>query len=130
MRALLGLPVVAVMLAALSADTADASYCGVAKFRRCKPVCCVDHTCCKWQCHTVMKTCRQVVYEPKQFTCYKTCYQPVCVPKTITCTKYVPETHYRECKFTVCKPVWETKTRQVRYTVCKPVWETKTRQVC
>ena len=84
MRSALGVPLVAVLLAAIAASTADASYCGAARYRRCKTACCADYTCARQQCTTVMKTCREVVYEKQQYTCYKTCYDRVCEPKTIT----------------------------------------------
>ena len=48
------------------------------------------------QCCTVMKTCKEVVYEQRQYTCYKTCCERVCEQRTINCVKYVPETCYRE----------------------------------
>ena len=112
----------------LAGRSTEAGYCGAARLRCCRPsACSADYGCCKQQCHTVMKTCKEVVYEKKQYTCYKTCYKPVWETKTINCVKYVPETCYRECRYTVCKPVYETKYRTCTYTVCKPVWETRTK---
>jgi len=105
MRTVLGVPLIAVLLTVFTVNTADACYCGAARYLRCKPNCCVDYASCKQQCYTVMKTCKQVVYEKQQYTCYKTCYERVCVPKTINCVKYVPETCYRDVTYTVCKPV-------------------------
>ena len=84
MRTALGVPLFAAILAVLAASNADASYCGAARYCRCRPECCVT-TCCPEQCHTVMKTCREVVYEQQQVTCYKTCCERVCVPETSFC---------------------------------------------
>src|SRR5579863_4538829 len=110
MKALLGVPILAVVLAAVSAETADACWCGAAKFRCCAGCCdTISYCCTKQQCHTVMKTCKEIVYEKQNYTCYKTCYETVCEPRTIDCVKYVPETCYRQCEYTVCRPVWETK---------------------
>ena len=50
--------------------------------------CC--RTCCApvaQQCCTVMKTCQQVVYQQKQYTCYRTCYEPVWEQKTVTAVR-------------------------------------------
>ena len=55
-----------------------------------------------------MKTCKEVVYEQRQYTCHKTCWERVCVPKEINCVRYVPETCYRECTYTVCRPAGKT----------------------
>ena len=49
-----------------------------------------------------MKTCKEVVYEQREYTCHKTCWERVCEQKTVNCVKYVPETCYRECEYTVC----------------------------
>ncbi len=130
MRKLLGVPLIAGVLLAIAASTADACYCGAARYRLFRRACCsADYAACKMQCHTVMKTCKQVVYEKQQYTCYKTCYERVCEQKSVNCVKYVPETRYRECAYTVCKPVWETRVRTCNYTVCKPVWETWYREI-
>jgi len=83
MRRLLGVPVVAVTFLVVMANLADAR-CGT----------CAT-TCSPCRCSTVMKTCRQVVYEKQEVTCYRTCYEPITEEKTVTCTKYVPETQYR-----------------------------------
>jgi hypothetical protein len=118
MKALSRAPLVAVMLTALGWGSADASYCGAARYN-----CCggggdtASYACSKQQCHTVMKTCKEVVYERQNYTCYKTVYEPVCEERTIDCVKYVRELAYRNCEYTVCKPVYETKTRTVHYTV-------------
>ncbi len=36
MRTALGVPVIVAVLAMIAANTADASYCGAARYRRCK----------------------------------------------------------------------------------------------
>ena len=69
MRNVWGASLIAVLLTVVAANSADASYCGAARFCRVKPACCAKYTCCKQQCHTVMKTCREVVYERQQQTC-------------------------------------------------------------
>jgi len=97
MRTLLGVPMLAVLLAAALANSGYASCCGAASYRNigcCQPA---DYGCAKQQCYTVMKTCRETVYEQQQYTCYKKCYETVYEAKTITCCKMVPETCYREC---------------------------------
>jgi hypothetical protein len=127
MKNLLVVPLLSALLAVSLARNADAGYCGACCYSRCAPCCGVNYCGAKQQCCTVMKTCKEVVYEQQCYTCYKTCYETVCEPKTIDCVKYVSETAYRNCEYTVCKPVWETKTRTCSYTVCEPVYETKTR---
>src|SRR5690348_12266465 len=123
MKTLLGVPLVAVILMALSVDTAVAGYCGACRYRCCATCCDAGPAPCKMQCHTVMRTCKEVVYEKQNYTCYKTVMEPVVENRTINCCHYVQETAYRDCCYTVCKPVWETKTRDICYTVCKPVYE-------
>src|SRR5512135_2424625 len=82
MRTALGVPVIAAVLALVMADMADASYCGAARYLRCRPVCHAESGCCPQQCYTVMKMGREIVYEQQQVTCYQTCYERVCVPET------------------------------------------------
>ena len=103
MRRLLGMSVIAIALIALAAGVADA--CG-----RCQRAnCCCVQTCCAPQpacaVTTVMQTCRKIVYDQQQVTCYRTCYDAVTEPKTIQCVRYVAETQYRQCNYTVYKPV-------------------------
>lgn len=109
---------------------ASQSYAASRGIRCCYPV--VRTACCEpaAQCTTVMKTCQEVVYQQKKYTCYRTCYERVCEQKTLTAVRYVPETQYRECTQTVCRPVYETAEREVCYTVCKPVREIQTVKVC
>ena len=66
MKRFWGLPIVAAVLAAGLAENAEAGYCGAARFRCCAPACDAGQ-----QCHTVMRTVRQTVYEPQQFTTYR-----------------------------------------------------------
>eukprot|EP00534_Pseudo-nitzschia_fraudulenta_P008089 CAMPEP_0201143550 /NCGR_PEP_ID=MMETSP0851-20130426/5269_1 /ASSEMBLY_ACC=CAM_ASM_000631 /TAXON_ID=183588 /ORGANISM="Pseudo-nitzschia fraudulenta, Strain WWA7" /LENGTH=172 /DNA_ID=CAMNT_0047417843 /DNA_START=97 /DNA_END=611 /DNA_ORIENTATION=+ len=130
MRAVLGLPILAVMLAAFSANSAEAAYGGLFSFRNagcCEPA---TYECCKQQCYTVNKTCKETVYEKQEQTCYKTVYETVYEDKTVDCVTYETETRYKDCTYTTCKPVWETKYRTVNYTTCKPVWETRTKDIC
>ncbi len=44
MRTVLGVPLIAVVLMAMSASTADAAFCA-RPGTRCKPVCCPEYTC-------------------------------------------------------------------------------------
>ena len=64
MRALKGVSLIALVLAVSSASVAEARYCGAARYNCCATSddCC-SFAKCKQQCHTVMKTCREVVYE-------------------------------------------------------------------
>ncbi len=105
MKALLGVPLFAVILLVVMMDTAQAGYCGAARYRSCASAAKPRYAPCKQQCHTVMRTCKEVVYEKQNYTCYKTVYEPVCENRTINCVKYVRETKYRDCCYTVCKPV-------------------------
>jgi hypothetical protein len=156
MNARLAVPIAAVFLAAASVHTASAAYCGAASYSHCCDAgtvngsesdcgAAVGGAVADGNCgsHVVMRTVREVVYEPKQMTCYRNCYETVYEDRTVSCVNYVTETAYRNVEYTVRKPVyetrqktytycvnrpvWETKTRTVNYTVMKPVWETKTR---
>jgi hypothetical protein len=127
MNKLFGVAIVAVVLWAGMANGVEACYCGAAR----RAVCC--QSCCRpvaQQCCTVMKTCREVVYQQKQYTCYRTCCEPVWEQKTVTAVRYVPETRYRQCVETFCRPVYETAEREVCCSVCKPVKEMRTVNVC
>ena len=75
MNALRVVPILVALAAAMSVERAEASYCGAARYKSCT-ACCdpVEYACCKKQCHTVMKTCREVVYEQKQYSFSKTVY--------------------------------------------------------
>lgn len=108
-------------------DKANACYCGAGRYAVSLRHCCAPVAS---QCCTVMKTCKQVVYQQKQHTCYRTCYEPVWEQKSVTATRYVAETQYRPCVQTVCKPVYETAEREVCYTVCKPIKQMQTIKVC
>src|SRR5688572_26868870 len=114
MKAFRGIPILVGLYMATTVGQADASYLGAARYKSCTSCCApTEYAACKQQCHTVMKTCREVVYEQKQYTCYKTVYEKVCEPKTIDCVNYVKEVCYRDCSYTVCKPVYETHYRTV-----------------
>ena len=59
MRTLLGVPIVAVLLAAVTVNTGYASCCGAASYKHlgcCDPA---SYGAAKQQCYTVMKTCRE-----------------------------------------------------------------------
>ena len=118
---------VAVVWFAGMAGTVEACYCGVGRYAVCRRACSASVA---QQCCTVMKTCQQVVYHQKQYTCYRTCYEPVWEQKTVTAMRYVSETQYRQCVQTVCRPVYETAQRDVCYTVCTPVKSMQTVKVC
>ena len=87
MKKILGVAAGAVALAAMSAGSADACFCGAPGSTAGRVACCDTCECCPQQCSTVMKTCREVVYEQRQYTCYKTCYERVCEQKTDQCVK-------------------------------------------
>jgi hypothetical protein len=107
MKRLLGVPLIATVLLVIAASSAEASYCGAVRHLLCGRACCETGCAapCAMQCSTVMKTCKQIVYEQQQYTCYKTCWERVCEQKVVNCVKYVPQTCYREVSYTVCKPV-------------------------
>ncbi|MDO4630281.1 MAG: hypothetical protein Q4C70_13965, partial [Planctomycetia bacterium] len=129
MKNVLGLSVMSILLLAMiCVSPAQARYCGATRCFPCVKVC-PQYECVKMECHTVMKTCRKVVWERQDFTCYRNITERVCVPKTITCTKMVPETCYRDVTYTVQRPVWENCVRTENYTVRRPVWETCTKNV-
>ena len=87
MNRLMGVLVLAAVLAAGTVNSAEACYCGCAGAACCQTSCCcaVPQQCC-----TVMRTCQQVVYEPKQYTCYRTCYEAVWEQKPVTCVAMCP----------------------------------------
>ena len=130
MRQLVGLLMISAFMVVTSANSAYAACCGVVSYTACEDceVGCASDPC--QPTHTVMRTRRRVVWEPKEITCYKNVYETVCEEKTIDCVRYERETRYKECKYTVCKPIRETHYRECNYTVCKPVWETKTKEIC
>src|SRR6188472_3433847 len=94
MRTLLGVPIAAVLLAAAAASTAHASCCGAASYKNvgCSEPC--GYAPAKQHCYTVMKTCREVVYDKQEYTCYKKVHETVYDTRTVECCKMVPETHY------------------------------------
>ena len=131
MKNLLVVPMLAVAMAVASVREADAGWCGAACFNRCGSCCsAVDYCGCRQQCCTVMKTCKEVVYEKQDYTCYKTVYETGLREQDDRLREVRRRDRYRNCEYTVCKPVWETKTKTFDYTVCKPVYETKTKDIC
>jgi len=93
MKTMYGVAAAAVLIVAAYTNTASAAYLGAACYQ--KAGCGVevaDTSCQKPQCYTVMKTCRKVVYEKQQVTCYRTVRETVCETRTIDCVKYVPQT--------------------------------------
>jgi hypothetical protein len=105
MKKLMFVPLVAVALMAIAADTASAAYCGAARYSCCTTEAPAEHADCKQNCYTVMKKCREIQYEKQAYTCYKTVYENVCENKVLNCVKNVYETHYKDVCYTVCKPV-------------------------
>ena len=99
MRFLRGVPILAVVLVALAAKSAPAAYCGAASYSRCGCSKVVSDCCEPQQCYTVMKTCRQVVWEQEQCTSYRRVYETCYEDRVINCVKYVPETCFRECRY-------------------------------
>jgi hypothetical protein len=83
MRTLLGVPIAAVMLAAVMVNTGYASCCGAASYKHVSCTAPADYGSAKQHCYTVMKTCRETVYEQQQYTCYKKAYETVYETKTI-----------------------------------------------
>lgn len=117
---------VVVLLLGLT-STVEACYCGAARYAVCRRACCtpVAESCC-----TVMKTCQQVVYQQKQYTCYRTCYEPVYEQKKVMAVRYETETKFRQCVDTVMRPVYEQAEREICYRAIKPVKTTQTIKCC
>ncbi len=63
MRTLLGVPILAALLLTLAARQADARLCGAARYQCCVPCCDSGFQAASCNCHTVMKTCYQTVWE-------------------------------------------------------------------
>ena len=113
------------VLAAFSAQQAQAAYCGACSYVGVRPCACEFTT----QCNTVMKTCRKVVFEKEQVVCYRNAVQKVPVTRQVTCTRYVPERQARQITYTVNRTVWENCQKTVTRTVNKVVYETVQKQV-
>jgi hypothetical protein len=157
MRRLLVITFIAGLLQTLGTMTADACYCGAARYRCGKQSSCsrTKHCCCPSQCYPAMKTCQEVVYEEKQCTFYKTVFEEVKDKVVVKAVKYVEDTEYRCCKCTTqqpkesacCEPVKSCAPaaacgppatctemapveciRKVPYTVCRPVCYEKTEE--
>ena len=101
MRNLLSASVIAVVLLTIEVGTAEAGYCGAARYHSCRRSECRP-TCC--QCYTVMKTCKETIYEEYEVTQYKTVYEEVIDKTTVTAVKYVPQTAYRCVPCTIMQP--------------------------
>lgn len=122
MKTWLKISLVAAALAAWGANTADAGYCGAARYRCCKATCgAAEGACCKQQCCTVMKVCEEVTYEEKQMTVYETVFEDVPEKKEVETTKFVEETEPRIVSITV------RQTREVECpkSCCDPCAEPK-----
>jgi hypothetical protein len=84
-------------------SVADAGYCGAARHRHCRRVCCAA-PCCTQQTCTVMKTVCEVVYDEVPQTCYKTVYEEVVEKVTVNAVRYVEGTAYRCAPCTIYQP--------------------------
>ena len=117
MRTWLGILLVACVVMALGASTADAAYCGAARYRCCKPSCCQGEcAACKQQCCTVMQVCEEVTYEEKQVTVYDTVYEEVPEKKPVETTKFVEDKEPR----IVSLPVKQTREVACPQSCCDP----------
>ena len=126
MKKILGAAIAAVaMFAAFSVEQANAAYCGACSYTVCRP-CAQAFTT---QSNVVMKTCRKIVCENQQVTCYRTQVERVPVTRQCTFTKYVPERQAREVCYTVNRVVWENCQKTVNRTVRRVVWEDVQKQV-
>jgi hypothetical protein len=115
--------IAAVALLGGMVGTADAFYCGAARWAACRSP--EPQQCC-----TIMKTCQQTVYEEKLYTCYRTCYQPIWEYKVVSGVRNVPQTHYRDCIQIITRPVYKEVVRQVPCLISRPVEETRTIKIC
>ena len=77
MRTLLVVPLLAVALAVASAQNGRRRLCAGqrASAARSDLLLPINYCGCQQQCYTVMKTCKEVVYEKQNYTCYKTVYE-------------------------------------------------------
>ena len=143
MKLLMGAMLAAAATLAITTETASASYCGATRH---KSKCC----CTCQECHIVMKTCREVVYEPVEKICYDTVYEEVKETVKVPCTKYIEQTRYRMvemdcnqpkescCPQSGCCDVCaepevcfqcEPCIRKMPYTVLVPVPDEKTEEI-
>jgi len=106
--------VIAAFLLMVGVNTADARYCGALRHGCCKPSCC-QPTCC----YTVMKMCKETVYDEEERTLYRTVYKEVMDERIIDAVEYVEETRYR------CRPctTWQPQAEPCCESVdcCEPV---------
>ena len=95
MRSLLRMPAIAIALWLLGTNVADASYCGALR-SRCRKAACFtcQPTCCKVECHPVMKKVKEIVYDEEEVTCYRTVYEEV-PGEQYDAVKYEEATAYR-----------------------------------
>jgi hypothetical protein len=101
MKNALVVPVVAAVLLAIGVNAAEACYCGAF---RCRVKCCPAVTVgCQMQTCTVMKTCKEVVYEERECTQYKTVFEEVIDKRMVDAVKYVEDTEYRCVPCTICQ---------------------------
>ena len=103
MARLVSASVVAGFLLILSHGMAQAEGCDACQDTTCrqschKPSCCCS---CEW---TVMKKCKEIVYDEEEITLYKTVYEEVVDKHVIDAVKYVPETQYRCVPSTAWQP--------------------------
>jgi len=94
MRRFLAVAAIAAVPLLIDTSTAQAAYCGALRSRCCQPSCCCECTC-QQKCCTVMKTVREVTYEPYEVTAHKIVYKEVIDKVPIEAVKYVEETHYK-----------------------------------
>jgi hypothetical protein len=94
----------------LGATAAEAGCVGAGRYyhRRCTCCCAAPCTCCQQQCFTVMKRCKEIVYEEKECTAYQTVYEEVVEKQTVEAVKFVEETQYRCQPTTVMQPCEST----------------------
>jgi hypothetical protein len=106
MQSLMRVPLVVTLLLCGISNVADACYCGAARYCLCRRVRrpATAAPCCAKQCHTVMKTCCEVVYEEVERTLYKPEYQEVVEKVPVDAVRYVEGTAYRCASRTVWQP--------------------------
>ena len=128
MKARLGAPMLAVLCAVASVNTASAAYFGAVSYRNCGTV--QEGSACGG--HTIMVTRKRVVWEQQQETRYRTVRETVWEKQEVEGQRQVAETHYRTENYTVSVPVQkqveqtytvmepQPRTRTETYTVCVP----------
>ncbi len=105
MKTLTGVVLIAAAIVAMTVETAAAGYCGATRHKCRKTQCCETQCCCSAQeCYTVMKTCREVVYEAVEKVCFDTVYEEIKETVKVPFTKYVEQTRYRMMKMECSRP--------------------------